>query len=122
MAKFPAGAFAIVTVFLASGAQAMGVLPNCLSTLAADTRSWTECTEAFDRQDSRCKLRAAQMSESMQRCEANGYSRSRIDQAMAQGASAARNYVPEESDTLPARPAPRPERGPIPGYRKPDET
>jgi hypothetical protein len=99
----------------------MGVLPDCLGTLQGDAQRWTECTEAFDRQDSRCKLRAARMSETMQRCSEKGYSRPDINAAMARGASSARGYAPHESDTLPERPAPRPDRGPIPGFRKPAE-
>ena len=121
MVRVLAGACALTAAMLATGAHAMGMLPDCLGTLAADTQRWTECTEAFDRRDSRCKLRSARMSETMQRCASKGYSREEINAAMSRGAGAARNYAPHESDTLPAQPAPRPDRGPIPGFRKPDE-
>ena len=114
-------ALAMAAGLAGSPVHGMGLLPDCLGTLSADTQRWTECTEAFDRQDSRCKLRAERMSETMQRCEDKGYARSDINAAMAQGAAAARGYAVHESDTLPESPAPRPERGPIPGFRKPAE-
>lgn len=120
MPKASAGMVALLVVLSAPGAYAMGVMPDCLDTLEGDARRWTECTEAFDRQDSRCKLRAARMSGSMQRCEAKGYSRTEINAAMTKGAASARGYAPHESDTLPESPAPRPERGPIPGLRSPE--
>ena len=120
MPKTSTGMVALVVALSAPGAYPMGVMPDCLDTLAGDAQRWTECTEAFDRQDSRCKLRAARMSESMQRCEEKGYSKAEINAAMAKGASSARGYAPHASDTLPESPALRPERGPIPGLRKPD--
>lgn len=113
-------AFAIAAGVMASRVTAMGVMPDCLGTLEGDTQRWTECTEAFDRQDSRCKLRSARMSETMQHCLAKGYSREEVNAAMSKGAAAASGYAPHASDAVPEAPAPRPQRGPIPGLRAPE--
>ena len=120
MTRHLAGAIALVTGMFAGEVHGMGVMPDCLDTLSADTQRWSECTQAFSRQDSRCKLRAARMSESMQRCDEKGYSKPEIDAAMARGAASASAYSKHDSDTLPGTPAPRPERGPVPGFRKPE--
>ena len=121
MAKIVARAFAVALGLMAADIQAMGLPPDCLETLEGDAQRWTECTEAFDRRDARCKMRSAHMSETMQRCASKGYSQQEINAAMARGAAGARGYLPHESDTVPTAPVPRPERGPIPGLREPAE-
>ena len=121
MANIVARAFAVALGLMAADIQAMGLAPDCLETLEGDAQRWTECAEAFDRRDARCKMRSASMSETMRRCASKGYSQAEINAAMAAGAAGARAYLPHESDTVPASPAPRPDRGPVPGLRKSDE-
>jgi hypothetical protein len=121
MDKIVAGAIAVMLGLVAADVRAMGIPPDCLETLEGDAQRWTECTEAFDRRDARCKMRSAHMSETMQRCASKGYSQEEINAAMASGAAGARGYLPHDSDIVPEAPAPRPERGPIPGLRKPAE-
>ena len=97
-------------------APAMGIGPNCLETLTADTRLWTECTAGFDRQDSRCKGYAGRMHATMSRCEAEGASRSEINAAMAKGNAAAGSRLPSTEEPAQTPPQPRPKRGPVPGF------
>lgn len=103
--------------------QAMGIGPNCLETLSADTQVWTECTAGFDRRDSRCKAYAGRMQTTMSRCEAEGSSRAEINAAMAAGNAAAGSRLPEgaEPPEFEQKPQPRPRRGPIPGFEAPAE-
>jgi hypothetical protein len=104
-------------------AQAMGIGPDCLETLSADTRVWSECTAGFDRRDSRCKAYAGRMQATMSRCEAEGASRAEINAAMAAGNAAAGSRLPEGAETpeVEQKPQPRPKRGPIPGFEAPAE-
>lgn len=116
----------VLAALLATGwsalAPAMGIGPNCLETLSADTRLWTECTEAFDRQDARCKSYAGRMHATMLRCEAEGSSRAEINTAMAAGNAAAGSRLPTGEEPADPPPQPRPRRGPIPGFEAaPDE-
>lgn len=104
-------------------ASAMGIGPNCLETLTADTRVWTECTAGFDRRDSRCKAYAGRMQATMERCETEGSSRAEINAAMAAGNATAGSRLPEGTEapeSIP-KPQPRPRRGPIPGFDAPAE-
>ncbi len=115
----------VLGVLLGAGCSAlvhaMGIGPHCLETLEADTRVWTECTAGFDRQDSRCKVYAGRMHQTMLRCEAEGASRTEINTAMAMGNAAAGSRLPEGEETpgFEQRPQPRPSRGPIPGFEAP---
>ena len=113
---------ALAAGLMSARLQAMGLPPNCLETLAADSRRWTECTQEFDRQDSRCKMRAGRMYDSMQRCEGKGYSKQELNAAMTVGFRSAGAVLAdhEDPDAVPAAPQPRPQRGPIPGFTKPE--
>ncbi len=62
---------------------------DCLQKLSTRTRIWAECSHKFTVNDARCKMPKFRMHQAMQHCEGKGYSKGRIDAAMAEGARSA---------------------------------
>ena len=104
----------IVLVLAAGPAHAMGVKPSCLDTLTIDTRAWAECTHRFSRNDNHCKPATADMDASMRLCKKKGYSKRKIDAAMARGAATAGKPVKKQKKAPTPATLPKAGSGPIP--------